>query len=133
VDCADSQRDAEILIYFTAMFWRQLSACLFSRQVADEWQLELLIVVGLDHQENPAAKHGQPDKRKKQPEHAQHTQPTAGKEHANKDLTPNHPEGEACQPKKDGLECMETHKSIVFVGVNHQENYACDNAKNVAQ
>lgn len=65
MDCADSQRDAEILIYFTALFCQQLSAGLLGRQVTDEGQLEFLIVVGLDHQEDPAGKHGQPDQGKK--------------------------------------------------------------------
>jgi hypothetical protein len=125
--------DTGIPALFYRFAIRNLSASLFGRKITDNRKLEFLIVVGLDHQKNPAYKHGKPHDCKKQSEHAEHAQPTAGNKHADENLTPYHPEGEARHPEKNGLKSMEAYETVVFIRLQHQKNHTGNNAKDVAQ
>src|SRR6476659_8262130 len=103
------------LLYFTAACLLRilLRASLLGREVADNWELKLFIVVGFKHHKKPATEHCETDQQTNQADQSPHSQ-SGSKQHADNYKTPNHPKTKARNPEKDRLKSVETHKTVVF-------------------
>src|ERR1700742_705018 len=133
VDCAIHNAIPKSFIYFNAIFWQQLNAGLLCRQIADDRQSEFFIVVGLDHQENPAAKHGQTNQCIQKSKHAQAGQTAAGEKHTYNDLPPHDYNSKAGKGIEKRLEGVEAHKADVFIRINHQKDHGGNNTEGIAE
>src|SRR5882724_1989442 len=120
--------------YFTLRTFsaRALQTCLLRSHIADEWQPELLIAVGLDHQENLASY----KRKEKEQSDQKHQRAEESVRHNGQNASDNpdrHPQGKHSDIVEYRLKSMETNDLVILVRLNHQKNQAGNPTDEIAE
>src|SRR5229473_1525620 len=122
--------------YFTLRTFRArrtgLRTCLLRSEVADNWQLELLIAVSLDHADNYRNHNAQPNYHH-QWTHNEKTKSMGDKAQDRRQNKSANPEGEHSDAQKYRLKGMEANETIILVRFNHQKNQAGNPTDEIAE